>query len=249
MKSAMPIRRVTVPIYLPSWLYDRLRSMKHAWTAERGQGVAVNLFGDRDIEWSFIASRMPQGPGEALDFGCGSGQLSIHAIQRGYQVLALDLESSVFPWHHPDVEIIQGDLLKLELKRGRFDLILNCSTVEHVGLSGRYGVVAPETDGDLKAMGKLRTLLKPSGKMLMTIPCGRDAAITPWHRVYGQERLPKLLSGYEVEEQNYWLKHKDNRWYPCDVEAALSYVPTSHPTIATRCSYALGCFVLRAARD
>ncbi|HVH72644.1 MAG TPA: DUF268 domain-containing protein [Candidatus Dormibacteraeota bacterium] len=222
--------------------------MKHAWMAEQRTGEAVDLSGDRDIEWSFIASRIPRGPGQALDFGCGSGNLSIHAIQRGYQVLGLDLEPPVFPWHHPDFEMIQGDLLKLELPAGRFDLILNCSTVEHVGLSGRYGAVAQETDGDLKAMGKLRTLLRPSGKMLMTIPCGRDAAITPWHRVYGQERLIKLLSGYEVEEQNYWLKHKDNRWYPCNVEAALSYVPTSHPRIATRCSYALGCFVVRAAR-
>ena len=158
-----------------------------------------------------------------------------------------DLESPVFSWHHPNVEIMQGDLLKMELQAGRFDLILNCSTVEHVGLSGRYGVVAQETNGDLKAMGKLRTLLKPSGKMLMTIPCGRDAVIVPWHRVYGEDRLPKLLSGYEVEEQNYWLKHGDNRWYSCSAEAALSYAPTIHPTIATRCSYALGCFVLRPA--
>lgn len=159
---------------------------------------------------------MPGGPGEALDFGCGSGHLSIQAIQRGYQVLSLDLESPVFPWHHPDAKIIQGDLLELELQAARFDLILNCSTVEHVGLLGRYGVIVQETDGDLKAMSKLRTLLKPSGKMLMTIPCARDAVITRWHRVYGQERLPKLLSGYEVEEQNYLLKQKDNRWYACD---------------------------------
>jgi len=216
--------------------------------SERRKGRAVDLSGDRDVEWSFIASRMPGGPGEALDFGCGSGHLSIQAIQRGYRVLALDLEPTAFPWRHPDVEIVQGDLLKLQLQVSRFDLILNCSTVEHVGLSGRYGVVAQETNGDLKAMGKLRTLLKPTGKMLMTIPCGRDTVIAPWHRVYGQERLPKLLSGYEVEEQNYWLKHGDNRWHPCNAEAALSYIPTSHPTIAMRCSYALGCFVLRPAR-
>ncbi len=243
----MPIKRVTVPIYLPGWLYACLRTMKHAWTAERRDGRAVDLSGDRDVEWSFIVSRMPGGPGEALDFGCGSGHLSIHAIQRGYQVLALDLESPVFSWHHANLEIIPGDLLKLELQGSRFDLILNCSTVEHVGLSGRYGVVAQETNGDLKAMGKLRTLLKPTGKMLMTIPCGLDAVIAPWHRVYGQKRLPKLLSGYKVEEQNYWLKHGDNRWYSCSAEAALSYAPTIHPTIATRCSYALGCFVLRPA--
>src|SRR5215472_6471264 len=108
----MPIKHMTVPIYLPSWLYASLRTMKRTWMSERREGRAVDLSGDRDVEWSFIASRMPGGPGEALDFGCGSGHLSIHAIQRGYQVLALDLESHVFSWHHPNAEIIQGDLLQ-----------------------------------------------------------------------------------------------------------------------------------------
>ncbi|MGA7223094.1 MAG: DUF268 domain-containing protein, partial [Candidatus Acidiferrales bacterium] len=104
---------------------------------------------------------------------------------------------------------------------------------------------AEEGDGDLAAMQRLRTLLKPSGKMLMTIPCGQDAAIAPWHRVYGKERLPKLLSDYEIEEETYWVKRADNRWRPSNKGDALEYAPTSHPSIAVACSYALGCFVLR----
>jgi len=97
-------------------------------------------------------------------------------------------------------------------------------------------------------MQKLRTLLKPSGEMLMTVPCGHDAAIAPWHRVYGKERLPRLLSGYKIEDECYWMKRSDNRWYPADKNAALAYVPTRHPTIAVACSYALGCFVLKPNR-
>jgi SAM-dependent methyltransferase len=204
-----------------------------------------DLFGDRDIEWSYVASRLPTGQGYVLDFGCGYGNMSIHAIQKGYRVLALDLETNRFPWWHPNVEMVCGDLLQIDLPNGAFDFILNCSSVEHVGLTGRYGVTVEETDGDLASMQKLRTLLKASGKMLMTIPCGQDAAIVPWHRVYGKERLPKLLTGYEIEEEVYWVKRADNRWYPAHKDAALAYVPTSHPTIGVACSYALGCFVLR----
>jgi SAM-dependent methyltransferase len=175
--------------------------------------------------------------------------MSIHAAQKGCRVLALDLLPGRFPWSHPNVEIISGDLLKLDLPQDSFDFILNCSTVEHVGLSGRYGVAFEETDGDLAAMTKMRKLLRRHGKMLMTIPCGRDATIAPWHRVYGTQRLPKLLAGYEIEEAVYWVKQPDNRWYPAGRENALSYVPTAHPTSATSCSYALGCFVLRANHD
>lgn len=205
----------------------------------------VNLWGDRDIEWSYIASRLPMGNGDVFDFGCGFGNMSIHAVQKGYHVLALDLLPNLFPWSHPNVEIVCADLLRIDLPKRKFDYVLNCSTVEHVGLSGRYGVSVEETDGDLAAMQILRELLKPTGKVLMTIPCGLDAVIVPYHRVYGKQRLPILLDGFEVEEEIYWAKRTDNRWYPAEREAALAYLPTSHPTEGALCSYALGCFVLR----
>lgn len=240
------MNRYLVPVYLPKGIYTGLRRLKHALISRRKDEKPKNLdlSGDRDIEWSYIASRLPTGPGYVLDFGCGYGNMSIHAIQKGYRVLALDLEPNSFPWLHPNLEVMCGDILKLNLTRNAFDFILNCSTVEHVGLAGRYGVAAQETDGDLAAMQKLRALMKANGKMLMTIPCGRDAAITPWHRVYGKQRLPRLLAGYKIVEEIYWVKRADNRWYPCDSDAALCYIPTRHPTIATQCSYALGCFVL-----
>jgi len=241
----MPTVRLSLPIILPGWLHRSLRKIKRTLASTIGDPAGVNLAGDRDIEWSYIASRLPTGQGHVLDFGCGYGNMSIHAIQKGYRVLALDLEANLFPWSHPNVEMVCGDLLQIDLPEGTFDFILNCSTVEHVGLTGRYGVTFEETDGDLAAMEKLRTLLKAPGQMLMTIPCGQDASIAPWHRVYGKERLPKLLSGYAIEEQGYWVKRADNRWYPADKDAALAYIPTRHPTIAVACSYALGCFVLR----
>ncbi len=239
------MEKFLIPVYLPRWVQKPLLRAKRAFIPPQVEDLSLDLAGDRDIEWSFIASRLPTGSGEVLDFGCGCGNMSIHAVQKGYRVVAVDLEPSSFPWCHPNVEIVCGDLLKLDLPQGRFDFVLNCSTVEHVGLNGRYGVAVEESDGDLWAMQKLRKLLKPSGRMLMTIPCGQDATIAPWHRVYGKERLPKLLESYEVGEQGYWVKHQDNRWYPASKEQALSYQPTSHPTIGVKCSYALGCFVLR----
>jgi SAM-dependent methyltransferase len=239
------IERRLVPVYLPRPVFAALRAARRILSASTATATPIDLSGDRDVEWSYIAARLPMGTGQVLDFGCGSGNMAIHAIQKGHSVVALDLLPSNFPWSHPKLQMISGDLLTLDLPESRFDYILNCSSIEHVGLSGRYGVVAEETDGDLAAMTKMRTLLKSSGKMLMTIPCGQDATMVPWHRVYGPERLPKLLKRFTVEEQTFWLKRSDNRWYPANAQEALSYAPTSHPTSATQCSYALGCFTLR----
>jgi SAM-dependent methyltransferase len=243
------MERYLVPVYLPRQIFASLRATKRIIFPPKPHRAAVDLSGDRDIEWSYIASRLPVGRGRVLDFGCGYGNMSIHAIQKGYSVLALDLLPCAFPWSHPNLETVCGDLLRLDLAEHQFDYILNCSSVEHVGLTGRYGVAAQETDGDLAAMAKMQRLLKPAGKMLMTIPCGRDAAIVPWHRVYGEERLPRLLESFEVEEQVFWTKRADNRWNPATREEALSYVPTSHPTIGAQCTYALGCFTLRPKSD
>ena len=237
--------KINLPLYVPKRVYQVLRKIRQGVREQSGR--SIDLFGDREIEWSFVASRLPQGPGEVLDFGASFGNLSITAAQRGFHVLALDLDEERFPWKHPNVNFLRADILKAELPAANFDFILNCSSVEHVGLQGRYGVAAEETDGDLKAMRRFRGLLKPTGRMLMTIPCGQDAAIAPWHRVYGNERLPKLLQDFEVVEEEFWVKRPDNRWYPCDRKAALSFPPTGHPTNPTRCSYAIGCFVLRAA--
>lgn len=59
----MPTVRVTVPIFLPYWLYLPLRKIKRALTLSRKP--RINLLGDRDVEWSFVAAHIPDGPGEA----------------------------------------------------------------------------------------------------------------------------------------------------------------------------------------
>lgn len=239
----MPIVRLNIPVYLPMALYRPLRRLKRAIT-DRNRPTR-NLWDDRDVEYSFIAAHMPNGPGKALDFGSGSSYMSLLAALRGFEVIALDLEPQTFPWLHPAVRSIQGDLLKLDLPTNHFDLIINCSTVEHVGLVGRYSVTENRPDGDLEAMALLRELMKPSAIMLLTVPVGQDAIFAPLCRVYGKERLPRLLSGFVLEREMFWVKDAENRWVQCDGETALSFEASAGSWDPLRNVYALGCFVLR----
>jgi hypothetical protein len=196
-----------------------------------------SLTGDRWVEWSFCLARMAEGPGRTLDFGADIGFLALAAAQRGHIVTALDRVAPTPEFQHERVEFLQGDILDRPLGSRRFDQILNCSSVEHVGLVGRYGS-SDASDGDLQAMGILRESLAAEGRMIMTLPVGRDLVCAPLHRIYGQERLPSLLVGYTVEEQQFWRKDTAlSAWVRADVETALA-------TEGSASFYSLGLFVL-----
>jgi SAM-dependent methyltransferase len=201
-----------------------------------------DLSGDRDLEWTYVAVRLGRYISEdcrVLDFGCGNGVLAVGAAGLGARVLAIDLMPRDMPCLDPRLEFRQTDLMMLDEGKMRFDLVLNCSTIEHVGLSGRYDTVeAP--DGDLEAMAKLCRLMNPDGHMLLTIPVGHDAVVRPLHRVYGTKRLPRLLEGYEVVESSFWRKDARNVWIPCTRDEAIA--EQGHERY-----YALGAMVLRPA--
>ncbi|MFQ5911136.1 MAG: DUF268 domain-containing protein, partial [Thermoplasmata archaeon] len=143
------------------------------------------------------------------------------------------------------LRFLQGDILSVPLHKGTFDLIINCSSIEHVGLAGRYGVGEGRPEGDLVAMERMHELIMPGGIMLLTVPVGQDAVFPPWHRVYGEERLPRLLHGYVVEREAFWTKDESNRWQCCDRGVALAVRPLTNPRDPVQSVYALGCFVLR----
>jgi SAM-dependent methyltransferase len=198
----------------------------------------VRLDGDRIIEWSFVAGSLPEGPGTALDFGPGHAWLGLIAVHRGFQVTEVDLRSLPKLYVEPSIQTLVGDLTEAGLDGGSFDVIINCSSVEHAGLAGRYGVEQNAADGDLNVMRRMRSLLKPDGQMLLTIPVGRDSVFAPLHRVYGEERLKLLLDGWRVCREEYWMKKADNRWHRVERSAATGMQPRFD-------LYALGCFVLR----
>src|SRR6266567_521797 len=241
----MALERLLVPVYLPRWLLNSVVKVKRAFIPPAPPRPAINIWGERNVEWAFLSVEMPSGPGEAIEFGCEQGYMSLLAAQKGFHVLANDLQEQSFTWQHPSVEFRQGDFLKLDLPLNHFDLAINCSSVEHVGVAGRYGITANRDDGDIDVMQRLADILKPGGLLLMTAPCGRDAVMAPWCRVYGAQRLPRLCAPFRLVKESYWLKDGNNRWVATTPRAALDFQPVHNPLDPHGCAYALGGFVLQ----
>ena len=197
-----------------------------------------NLWGDRHVEHAFVAAHTPPGPGQGLDFGSGDSNLALVAVERGLRMMATDRTPVRFPFEHPGFTFVQADAFDLNIAAASLDLIINCSTIEHLGL-GRYGDPL-DPDGDLEGMRRLRGLLKTSGVMVLSTPVGIDAVHAPLHRVYGRSRLPRLLDGWTATTREFWVKNAANRWTLAMEDEALSWRSRPH-------SYALGCFVLAPA--
>jgi SAM-dependent methyltransferase len=197
------------------------------------------LAGDRDVEWAWSMAHVLHSdvPGRLLDLGAGHGMLSLTAAFRGHTVVAVDLEATAFQFEANGIEYLRGDFNQMAFEPASFDQVINCSTIEHFGLAGRYGSVADE-DADLVAMERLADLLRPEGSMVLTIPVGRDGVFSPYHRVYGEERLPRLLDRFRIDREQYWAKPHDNRWTPVERVSALEQQGSAS-------FYALGLFVLK----
>ena len=187
---------------------------------------APNLEGTRDVENSWIAAQMPEGPGYALDFGCGTSSLGLLAARRNFIVTAIDPCPILHPFSHERFTFYTKDLLSTTLPPVFFSLIINCSSVEHVGLE-RYGSRKVE-DGDIFAMRKLWGITKVGGIMLLTTVVGRECTVANLHRVYGKERLDRLLQGWRILNSEWWTKNERNQWVESGEAAAFAVEPSDH---------------------
>lgn len=80
-----------------------------------------------------------------------------------------------------------------------FDVAWSISSFEHDGL-GMYGDPL-DPDGDLKAMQKMKRIVKPGGLMFFAVPVGKDKILYNLCRIYGEVRLKKMFEGWEVLDQ------------------------------------------------
>lgn len=114
---------------------------------------------DNDTERiQFILDNIPDKGAKILDIGCHAGYLTSMYKKSGNDVHAIDLsESSVKKARELGIKAIHGDFMNKSIGEGSFDIVVAGETIEHVF----------DTDAFLD---KIRMLLKPGGKLILTTP-------------------------------------------------------------------------------
>jgi ubiquinone/menaquinone biosynthesis C-methylase UbiE len=101
---------------------------------------------------------LPKGS-QVLDWGCGSGHVSVALQRKGMQVTAFSLADSPVR-KEAKITFVRGtevDPTKLPFKANQFDLVVSCAVLEHVR----------ETGGDeLASLQELRRVVKPDGYLV-----------------------------------------------------------------------------------
>lgn len=143
---------------------------------------------------------LPKGS-KVLDLGCTESTFSLQAATLGYRVSGFDFRK--YPYVHPNLVFVQGDILKLPFGADDFDAVFCISTIEHIGL-GFYNDPLAQEGADHQAMKELYRVLKRGGTLVLTVPYGTEIA-NNHHQVYNRDTLRRLLDGFKIQEDRYFI--------------------------------------------
>jgi len=165
---------------------------------------------ERIVEYPFVLRNLDLAKGGlVLDVGCGSSYFPPILASLGYQTYGIDLED--YPAETPNFKFVKADVRRTGFPDAFFDRILVISTMEHVGI--KHFRISPSLPGsadvgaDREAMQELVRILKPGGKILITVPFGKiGRVIRNYQRFYTSNSLAMLLNGVSLETEEYYAK-------------------------------------------
>jgi SAM-dependent methyltransferase len=173
--------------------------------------VDVLLVNERIVEQPFVFAEVAKAqgpPARVLDVGGGESTVGLSLASLGYDVVVCDPRGSRLT--HPNIEVRAHPVEDLGPDAGPLDIVVALSMIEHIGL-GFYADPAhrTEADADVRFLQHVRDLLRPGGRLILTVPYGPTATTDAFQRVYDEQRLDRLLAGWsDIEKQIVWRRDR-----------------------------------------
>ena len=176
---------------------------------------------DRYIEYSFVAQNLPSMPAKVLDVGSCGSYFPLILAGLGYEVVSVDLREYSIIKHlkFKNFTFRKDDIKQINLPDNFFNTILAVSTIEHIGIGGRYGE-HQDSRGDIVALRQIIRMLKPDGIILLTFPFGKYKVIKPFCRIYDSKAVKELVGKLLIEKEEYYMQDDADNWFKCSMADA-----------------------------
>ncbi|MBW3549184.1 MAG: class I SAM-dependent methyltransferase [Actinobacteria bacterium] len=171
----------------------------------------VLLVNERIVEQPYVLAAVPSGA-SVLDVGGAESTLALALASRGHAVRVVDPRG--YPLAHPGLTVSACPLSELRLS-DPVDCAVALSAVEHFAL-GHYGAAAGD---DRDALMRLRSLVRPGGTLVLTVPFAAHARVEGFERVYDLETLEELLRGWQVVDRSAAWRVDRLTWLAGTLEA------------------------------
>ncbi|MBU1173346.1 MAG: class I SAM-dependent methyltransferase [Proteobacteria bacterium] len=148
----------------------------------------------RTTEYGFALSKLVRLPvGKLLDIGCVTRVNPIVSTmcELGWKVYGMDIRD--YRYTHPNFKFVKGDITQKILEDNFFNAITAISTLEHIGVGGRYGIRGEDGLAPTRAMANIKRLLKPGGTLVITLPYRKSPEESTMGRTYTPSMINKLL--------------------------------------------------------
>jgi SAM-dependent methyltransferase len=147
---------------------------------------------------------------EVLEIGHVASSMSLEFASLGHKVTGIDLRSYKFT--HPNLTSLTGDFLEYEFKKS-FDCIYSLSTIEHFGFTNRYDNKEDiDNHLDEDAFAKIASLLKDSGRAIISVPYAQKSSPNTWFRIYTRQDLKTKLEKHFKVLSSQFYQRKNNQW-------------------------------------
>ncbi len=160
----------------------------------------------RGVEYPWVLQRLPPS-GNVLDVGCATSFFAVILSKLGYQTYAIDLDE--YTYARTNLHFSKQDIRKTVFKNNFFDAVVFVSTLEHIGMYDKGSIVPRKINSeDFRAIAEAHRILKLKGKVLVTLPYGRELSFHDnWNaRIYDEDRIAQLFSNFKIIAKDYFVE-------------------------------------------
>ncbi len=139
-----------------------------------------------------------------LDLGCGLGRHALFFAEKGFKVTAVDLSREAVQYvkeamrlKHMDFRCTRADMMRLPFANDAFDRVFSYHVISH-----------QDTTGVQKVIDEITRVLKPGGKVFLTL-CAKE------HYAFSEKSFPKVdentvlkTEGAEVDVPHFFADKK-----------------------------------------